>query len=337
MSGNWPVGVPRDYKELHAMYGDYVAYVCQRYGRVEQSPADLLQHIWERLLNANVLAKYVASLQTGYSVPDTVTTLEACALLGVSFGAWRSAHWSYQVIFKKVLNGQTPEGGKMCGTTRSRGLPVRCSACKGGGQIDDEACAKCNGLGSTGVRTERWVRWMPEPIQPDPEPGKTVRPVGPVSAKARFNTRQVIALAEMNVFRNVCVNLPTPTATPAHFRNYLRQAVKNHFKNWVRTKKRRHKERPADLFTEFKSFDDTRESGMEERLVDPHATNRMEAMADIGKILGQAQTRDLLSKKDDLFALLDGGYTLAEAVKKLGCSASTRRAVDRVLKNLSNG
>lgn len=309
MTGNWPAGVPRDYDELHATYGDYVAYICQRYGRVEQSPADLLQHIWEKLLNADVLSKYVASLQTGYSVPDTVTTLEACALLGIGFGAWRSAHWSYQMIFKKVLKGHAPVGGRNSGITTARN-----------------------------PKGERWVLWMPEPIQPEPEPGKKPRLVGPVSAKARFNTKQVIALAEMNIFRNVCVNLPTPTATPAHFKNYLRQAVKNHFKNWVRTKKRRHKERPADLFTEFKNFDDTREgAGMEERLVDPHATNRMEAMADIGKILGKAQTRELLAKKDDLFALLDDGYTLAEAVKKLGCSATTKRAVERALKTISEG
>ncbi len=258
------------------------------------------------MLNTGIIAKYVASLQTGYTVPDTVTTLEACALLGVGFGAWRSAHWSYQMIFKKVLGGHAPVAARNSGITTARN-----------------------------PRGERWVLWMPEPIQPEAEPGKTVRPVGPVSAKAKFNTKQVIALAEMGVFRNVCVNLPTPTATPAHFKNYLRQAVKNHFKNWVRTKKRRHKERPADNFTEFKNFDEAREGfGMEDRLVDPHATNRMEAMADIAKILGRAQTKELVARKDDLFALLDDGYNLAEAVKKLGCSAATKRAVERALKSI---
>ncbi len=309
MIGSWPAGVPRDYKELYATYGDYVAYICQKHGRMEQSPAGLLQHIWEKLLKADVLSKYVASLQTGYTVPDTVSTLEACALLGVSFGAWRSAHWSYQMIFKRVLGGHAPLGGRNSGITTIRH-----------------------------ARGERWVLWMPEPIQPPAEPDKKTRPVGPVSSKARFNTRQVIALAEMGIFRNVCVNLPTPTATPSHFRNYLRQAVKNHFKNWVRTKKRRHKERPADVFAEFRNFDDsTTWLGMEEKVVDPHATERIEAMADISKVLGRVQTRELVNRKDDLFALLDDGYTLVEAIKKLSFSASTKRAVERALKNLTHG
>lgn len=299
MSESWPAAIPRDYKQLHAEYGDFIAYVCQRYGRVDQAPADLLQHMWEKLLHADVLKKYVSSLTTNSTVPDTVTTLEACALLGIGFGAWRSAHWSYQVIFKKVLGGRAPEGAKNRGITKERN-----------------------------PRGERWVLWMPEPLPVD---GKVV---GPVSAKARFKTKQVIQLAELGYFKGICVNLPTPTATPAHFKNYLRRCIKNHFANWVRTNKRRHKERPADMFAQFRDPDGEGFS-MEDRIVDSNSTGRMEAAVDIARVMGRAETSELLEHKDGLLDLLGEGYSLAEAVKKLGLSGKTRDAVQRAVQSMT--
>ncbi len=138
----------------------------------------------------------------------------------------------------------------------------------------------------------------------------------------------------MGYFKGICVNLPTPTATAGHFKNYLRQAIKNHFANWVRTKKRREKERLADSFSEFRD-PDGEGFGMEDKLVDPRATGRMEAMVDIGRVLGRANAAELLTHRDALFDLLDDGYDLAEAVKKLDLSAETKRAVQKVLRNIA--
>jgi len=303
MSDQWPAVVPRDYNELYKTYGDYIAYLCQRYGRSDQSPQDLLQHIWEKLLKADLLRKYVASLQMQTTVPDTVSTADACALLGIGFGTWRSAQWSYRKIFLEVLSGKAPEGGKNRGITRERN-----------------------------ARGERWVLWMPSPVPPKGAPEGT-KVASPYWTSAHYVTKQVISLAEMGYFRGVCVSLPTPTATTAHFKNYLRQAVKNHFANYVRTKKRRHKERPADCFAQFRGYEDGsgEEMTMETRIEDPHATGRMEAMADLVKFLGKAETAELLRNMDKLLALLHNGTTLREAIVKLKLSEATRRAVETAL------
>ncbi len=329
MSESWPAAIPRDYKQLFDEYGDFIAYTCQRYGRQDQAPADLLQYTWERLLHVDVLNKYVSCLTTNSTMPDTVSTLEACALLGVGFGAWRSAHWSYQVIFKKVLGGKAPVGAKNRGMTKIRGLRVRCKLCKGAGTMQEVPCSKCKGEGQAGeIRGERWVLWMPEPLPVD---GK---PVGPVSSKARFKTKQVIQLAEMGYFKGICVNLPTPTATVSHFKNYLRQCIKNHFANWVRTNSRRHKERPADMFAQFRD-PDGEGFNMEDRIVDTNSTGRMEATVDIARVMGRAGTDELFQHKEGLLDLLGEGYSLAEAAKKLGLSSQTRAAVQRALQSMT--
>jgi len=331
MDAHWPAEIPRDFRQLRAEYGDFIAYMVQKYGAKDQQLEDLTQHIWVKLMEVDILTKYVTSLQTNQTVPDTITGLEACALLGISFGAWRSAHWSYQVIFKKVLGGVAPVGGKNRGCTTARGLPVRCTLCKGNGAVEDDVCPRCDGKKTTGVRTERWVLWMPEPIFPaQSNSKKPAKPLGPLSSKARFKTKQVIALAEMGYFRNILINLPTPTASPAHFKNYLRRAIKNHFANWVRTKKRRHKERPVDVFPQFQS-PDGETIALEEKIVDPNSVGRIEARAGIEQVFSAARSKELLEHAEEIAALLDEGRSLERAIKELGLSLETRRAVKRAL------
>jgi DNA-directed RNA polymerase specialized sigma24 family protein len=293
----WPAEIPRDYTALQKEYGTFIAYAVQRFGRVDQTPQDLLQHIWLKIISSEVLEKYVASLQSNHTVPDHVTMLEACALLGVTYQVWRSAHWSYSKIFLDVMGGHAPEG-KQRGVTRLRS-----------------------------PKGERWVAWMPSPI--NPEEG------GPASTKAKFKTKEVLKLAEMGVFSNVFVSLPTPVASPTHFKNYLRQAVKNHFANWVRTRKRREKERPADAFgATFAGPEGVVPFAWEELVADPNAHGQMEASADISSVMGSINADELLAHKEELTDLLGDGYTLIEAVKKLDLSAETRRSVQRALRTL---
>lgn len=96
-------------------------------------------------------------------------------------------------------------------------------------------------------------QWMPTPINMLEFEAQGKK--GYFSAEALFDTQDIVKLADeyadangyaMSVFPNRGeLNWPASKASPAHFRNYLAQAVRNHYNNWCRTQARRNKETPG--------------------------------------------------------------------------------------------
>lgn len=84
---SWPEGLPKNYDELARQYGDHIAQQVARHNKVAWNLEDLLQTIWLKLIESQVLEKFVARASS--DLPPTMTALEACDYLGVSFDYWK--------------------------------------------------------------------------------------------------------------------------------------------------------------------------------------------------------------------------------------------------------
>lgn len=80
--------VPSSNQEMVAYYGEYVARLVMRYNRVNANFDDITQHVWMKLIETDVLGKYAKSGTT--TTRKTMTAAEACEMLGISWGQWRS-------------------------------------------------------------------------------------------------------------------------------------------------------------------------------------------------------------------------------------------------------
>lgn len=86
--------VPRDNKELYVRYATAVARLVRKYDVVGRHYDDMLQAIWLRLLEADILGKYDTSLDR---IPDVITGLQASQHLSVTPEQWRVAMWRTNV------------------------------------------------------------------------------------------------------------------------------------------------------------------------------------------------------------------------------------------------
>lgn len=91
VAGRWPDGLPRDNTELHTQFGAFVTMLVRRYNKVDRDPRDLLNQIWLRLIEADVLAKYVDALST--DMPPTMTTEQMRLFLGITDAQLRAYIW----------------------------------------------------------------------------------------------------------------------------------------------------------------------------------------------------------------------------------------------------
>lgn len=80
--------VPVDYSDLHRTYRSFVARLVTRYNRVTSNYEDLHQHVWLKILESDLIAKYHLS---GSSPPKKMTADQACEYLGIRWGAFKIA------------------------------------------------------------------------------------------------------------------------------------------------------------------------------------------------------------------------------------------------------
>jgi len=82
--------VPKSNDDLYHMYGSFVARLVTRYNRVSSNYEDLLQHVWYKLVEVDIIAKYH---RAGGSLPKKLTALQSCAFLQITW-----------IQFKKILH-----------------------------------------------------------------------------------------------------------------------------------------------------------------------------------------------------------------------------------------
>ena len=96
---SWPEGLPHNYDELARQYGDHIAQQVARHNKVAWNLEDLLQTIWLKLIESRVLEKFVA--RASNDLPPTMTAMEVCDYLGVTF-----AYWKRNVMYVSVRKEQ---------------------------------------------------------------------------------------------------------------------------------------------------------------------------------------------------------------------------------------
>lgn len=104
-AGLWPVNLPRDYEELHRDFGAFIASLVYRYNKVDRDPRDLINYIWERILTADLLTKYIDA--TCSEPKEDFTSDEAAKFLGVTLE-------EFQVYLRKPgCRLKVPQGKRM--------------------------------------------------------------------------------------------------------------------------------------------------------------------------------------------------------------------------------
>jgi len=183
-------------------------------------------------------------------------------------------------------------------------------------------------LGYLGITAEQFDKAVKRAVKND----WLIRPVSgkETDAEVYYMTADIETLDTSGFLPEDRLERRRPEPSCRGFKSYLAQAVQNHFKNLIRTKKRRHQERPADSRSVFK-----RESGglfskvavmeegasWEDTLADQEGAS-MEDMLDFLGILRKHQIDPRTPKGTAILDLITKGYTLKEAQRSYERSLS---------------
>lgn len=107
----YPEGMPENYDELVAGFNLFVTKAVLRYNKVGRNFEDLLQEIWVKIFQAEMLEKFAKKyIEERLShMPDEMTVEMACAFLGVTHGQWNGMMRAYSDIVPNPKSG-TPAG-----------------------------------------------------------------------------------------------------------------------------------------------------------------------------------------------------------------------------------
>jgi DNA-directed RNA polymerase specialized sigma24 family protein len=261
MSSEWPKGLPRNFDELAAQYGEYIAKQVERYNKVDRNFEDLFQAIWVKLMESDILNKFATKVRA--ALPPTMTTEEACAYLGIPFTEWPAIVEASEAVKGDQPRIPVPMGGFSCsrnavvrtadvvrfdksGYIRKRKFPQCCKAKDFGETMSaEEACV------FWGVNF-RWFwknlmraakRELAEGRTPSlfPYPLKSVSGKLP-SPKCMVLTKDIKALDGSGFLGERSLPRRRPKPSARGFKSYLSRAIHNHFANFCRTNSRRNKE-----------------------------------------------------------------------------------------------
>lgn len=171
------------------------------------------------------------------------------------------------------------------------------------------------------------AKWAPEPVDEQGMPLGGDK--GYAGKKTRYLTTEIERLGEEKGFRRIHFqpeDATGPVVSASQWQGYLKTAIHNHWANYCRTASRRHKERTADRFSEFRrkaGKDGEGDWTLEGNL---SCEDGIEAKVDLHRLAqaaGPAQTE----KGEGFLDLVEGGYTGMEALEKLGVKTTGRLRV----------
>ncbi len=213
-----PTGAPKDYSELYRLHHKRVEALLSRLDRKGHMHDELVQTVWQRLIEAQVIEKYRAKEAAIREIkkaekmvlPSVVTAAEAAAMCGVTLKQWTTLQWrkARWVEYDNITRVHLPpeKWGKKTHTS--------------------------------------YLGWCPEPCN-EKEHG---------SVQARFWIADIFRYMEYRPFRRVHhapvmpkmvsreVYVPVETPSKLNFNSYLAVAVANIFRNYCRTTWRRARE-----------------------------------------------------------------------------------------------
>lgn len=302
--------IPCDYTELWRDYAKFVANLLRKYNKVGRNHEEVLSHNWEKLVQSRMLEKYRAFVTE--KMPKTMTAVEACSFLGISFGQWRTAMWAFH-MGDPIYNKDKIE------VRRRRG------------------------------------HWMPTPLNAEAFLAKSGGKSNGYSAKTAILDTDDLILLTVNeklmkngsvrgpFFKQGPLNVPGIKVTKGHFSSYLAKCVHNNFMNWLRTKARKHQERPHDTFAEFRGYGDN-PVAWEATIEDPHGARQeartacSEALRKLSESLHQSMEgvpscKPVAEHETEMFDLLEQGIPLQDVMRKLDLPDRVRRAVLNSIKD----
>lgn len=103
----WPVGLPRNFDELHRDFGIFIEKKITSYNKVQRNFEDLHQEIWCKIIGSDLLNKFVS--RTARSLPNVFFAHEAAALMGLTFNEFQIALYHKSHVHLDFM----PRDGKM--------------------------------------------------------------------------------------------------------------------------------------------------------------------------------------------------------------------------------
>lgn len=101
--------VPRNNEELVKHYGRFVAEKVGHLNKTKANFADILQSVWVRLLEADIVTKFHARYAEGR--PSALNTEEVCLHLAISVDSWTEAQAAYRAGVGAIQWMPTPVAG----------------------------------------------------------------------------------------------------------------------------------------------------------------------------------------------------------------------------------
>jgi DNA-directed RNA polymerase specialized sigma24 family protein len=308
----WPAGVPRNYDEMYQTWGKYVSNLIGRYNKVDRNFEELVQWIWEKLLQSNLLEKYVDRL---YDSQETVSNFEACQFVGLA--------WSVERI--------GPDGKKRMDRGPWYKRMWRCYCGEPMGRKGNIP------LGPDGQRLRKKSGWMPKIVKGTWASKEALLLRSDViKFKEQLDEERMEAALEgkvLRIWQSIGESkIPIPASTDANFAGYLRRAVRNHFCNFVRHKERKEKERLHDHFFTFTNRLAQNEGAQwEDLLVDERSGGAAEASAELNAALAKMLPHIPEKFQKSLFDLLMEGVTLEHSINRLDATPEEKRTMSRAV------
>jgi len=306
--------IPKNYEELRHLYGATIISVINKNNKVKAEFSDLHQYIWMRLIEANVLERFetYAQLQT----PKVLTALEACDLLGISWGQWVTAMWAFHKGDPISYDAE----GNITARRRGRWMPTPINL------------AEYQARGTKGYSSKSALFDFEEIVELtlDEHRFKSGRPRKAFRLMGR-EIQDGVVVSEKRV--GGCVKMPETHVTKFQFRNYLVMAVGNHYANYCRKEHRRHKERPYSPPSAMEGSE-----SWEATLPDKNTRNAdaVVALSEFKMALsstlathmdGVTSCKPLAEHETELFQLIGDGASLFQALKRMSLPTRVKLAI----------
>jgi DNA-directed RNA polymerase specialized sigma24 family protein len=326
--------VPSDNKDLYRAYKLDVEKWVTRHNRVLTNYADLVQHIWLKLIEADVLGKYAKSL--GH-LPKLLSAQQVCTYLRLppeSFMARVQEGQEKERMYHRALdrdggechrcyrNGallmsglevvktSSPEHyavvvAGICDQLGLSTLPARLWLVENREGVECTTCIFCaHQLRTAGVS----YKWYPTPQRGHWN--------SLTALYAREDVERLRLALETENDRPVDVEAdPSSVLSKSLFKQYLARAVHNFYANWCRTRDRRYKET-------YKGFDETTGRHWEDTLSNPFGASPdtlVDLRNTVRSLAGGGNPDDSnVELESEVIQMLDSGKSAQEVARRHG-------------------
>jgi hypothetical protein len=312
--------MPQNMNELARDHGKFIEKRSFNYTKIKRNGADLHQHIWVRLCEANVLDKFAARLSSTLLHEHwsrQISTVDMCFLLGVSPESYRL--WMNREVPLRDDLKWWPEPV----------VPVRVTA---------------NTKKILEVQGQAWFRVLTPTQQ---KKYMATLKVGLFSRKSIYLVSDAITIADCKPFQHyepsVLPSWVKPSQVKSKFVGYLCQAIHNHYANFCRDHARHFTKEyvlsPDSIVQgggHFTRRDAENGPSWEDLLPAEHSVGP-EDILHLATGLREACKQNGVSPEtpegQEIIEIMASGYTMGEAIEQVGYKV-TQKQIQAVQRRL---